>query len=509
MKNKSYSSAKANIAKAKKIATSIALLSVAYCGNAFGAEQKAAVAEPKKEVKRQYEIRDGRTVDCETGNRVWDLGRGWKVSSFGGISYEHPNDARYWFKLSGALRFDETIFMGSYRDKQPVPKDVPNEVTGQWGFASGATVRTADLYIDGGVGEDWEYTWTNSFKGNKVKFGDCWIAYSGLLKNNQVFVGRVPGNWFGLDNANSTSWMPFLERSLQTIAFYPGDGLGIMTDFWWDCAGLTLTFAQPDQTDSNLPNNPPLVGEFDQVELTTRPPLNIPGELPEIRDRWRATIRGTFAPIHDVGDVWHFGLSGAWKEVASSVNGINTPEIGFATPPSASARNTAQLLNTGFIRANNARWVNAEIARQYGPLILEGEYTEVYVHRVGSNFGTLRFHGWNLQGRYLLTGETHEYDVRDGSFGTVKPNCPYGAFEVAARYDFLNLNNKNVFGGTEHDVTVGLNWYVNGNIRLSANYIRASIYPNPAFALQRGAVPGAAYKRNLDILAMRCQIRFK
>lgn len=535
MKNKTHTNqASTNNAKArslitKKVVTSIAMLGVAFYGNTAVAvdasnqnpaqlEQKSEVTpkkdSTKKQAKPRYETRDGCLTDCDTDNRVWDLGRGWKVSSFGGLSYEHPNDSRYWFKVSGVLRFDETLFMGSYRDKAPVIKQVPDEAPGRWSFANGAKIRTADLYIDGGVGENWEYTWTNGFTGNRVKFGDCWIAYSGFLENNQVFVGRVPGNWFGLDNANSTSWMPFLERGLATNAFYPGDGLGLMTDFWWDCAGLTFTFAQPEPFDSNIQNNPPNAFESGEptlagVSLPSRAPRPVPGELPEVRDRWRVTARGTFAPVHEMGNVWHFGLSGAWKEVVSEVNGVAVQQVSFATTPSANARNTAALVNTGYIRANNVRWFNAEIARQCGPLILEAEYTEVYVHRVASNFGTLRFHGWNVQGRYLLTGEAHEYDVRDGSFGSVKPNCPWGALEVAARFDFVNLNNKNIFGGAEHNVTVGLNWYVNGNVRLSANYIRANIIPSSRFALLPGASPDASYRRHLDIIGMRCQIRFK
>lgn len=454
----------------KKFASGLAVVSIAFSGNAFASysSQKQEMHTTKIQATNKHKANP---IAHSTNGKAWELGKGWKISSFGGLTYEHPNDARYWFKASGTLRLDETFFMGSYRDKQN-------------NFPSGAYVRTADIYFDGGLGQDWEYTMALEFRGSFVSFGDVWLAYSGFCDNNQVFVGRVPGNWFGLDNANSSSWNPFLERSIQTLAFYPGDGLGVMTDFWWENGAITLSAFQPNQTGDHTNSN------FYRTFANRN--------LPEVRDRWTTVARGTFAPVHDEGYVWHFGISAAWRETVSAVNGVPVNTVRFATLPSARARHTSALLDTGPIRANNTRWLNVEMAHECGPVLLEGEYTEVFVHRLNDDLGMLRFHGWNVQGRYLLTGESHEYDVRDGQFGSVKPRADFGAIEMAVRYDYLNLNDKTIRGGTEHNVTLGLNWFVNGNVRLSANYIRAGIHPL-----------NDALKRNLDIVGMRVQVRFK
>jgi len=478
----------------------MAIFGIAASGNAFGQaidHQKGMVSREKVVVERQTK-------------QFMDLGKGWVLSSSGGLSYLNPNDDSYWFKLSGVIRLDETLFMGSHRDKQPIyGRGIAFYPT----IPSSANLRQAELYMDGGVGEGWEYTLGLSFKGSNVRFTDTWLSYSGFLENNQVFVGRVPGNWFGLENSNSTSWNPFLERSLAASAFYPGDGLGVMTDFWWDTGAITIAAMQPDQKPAS---------DGSQSVLSNNGSDVIPG----IRDRWRGTVRATVAPLHEAGDVWHFGISGAVRELNSTVadasasqfnqaNLANSPGVAFIVGPDAVGRNTDSLLNTtrgnlaladangnqlpSPIRANNVRMFNLEAARQYGPFMLEGEYTNVYVHRIGSpTFGTLRFDGWNIQTRYMLTGEHHEYDVRDGNFGSVKINNPYGAVELAARYDYINLNNKDVRGGSEHNVTLGLNWFINQQVRLSANYIRASIHPYLD-----------APRRDLDIIGLRCQIRFK
>jgi phosphate-selective porin OprO/OprP len=428
----------------------------------------------------------------ENKGQGFDLGKGWLLNSTGGLSYINENCADYWFKLSGLLRFDEALFMGSYRDKGN-------------NYPSGGHIRTADLYFEGGLAQDWTYNISLALNSsNRSMFGDTWISYAGFAENNQVYFGRVPGNWFGLDNANSGTWNPFLERSLVATTFYPGDGIGFMTDFWSDSAGITFTAMKSDQNSSN--------------------------EVPRVRDRWKGTVRATVAPVHEEGDVWHFGVSGAYRKLQDAVpTATNNAGAGFSASPGVKIRNTTAMnsvvsTTTGNpinfingngstlpIQANNIRMFNIDAARQMGAFMLEGEYTTAFVNRKGTqkfrqangnvvdvSQGNLQFSGWNIQTRYMLTGEYHEYDVRDGQFGSVKPRSEYGAVEAAARYDFVDLNDKNVRGGSQHDVTLGLNWFLNQNVRLSMNYIRASIHPANDQA-----------HRNLDIVGLRAQIRFK
>lgn len=471
----------------KKFASGLVMLStiVFMCNNVLAASTVApqknveAAKKPVPTIGQKARHKDPRPTpqhifQLRKEKDGWRIGEGWLLTSTGGLSYINPNNADYWFKLSGVLRIDETIFMG-------------DTTTNKNDFPSGALLRTADLYLDGGIGRDWEYTISLEFArraSTQFGIGDTHIAYSGFMDNNQVFVGRVPGNWFGLDNSNSTSWMAFLYRSMPSLAFYPGDGLGLMTDFWSDWGAVTLTAMQPDQ------------GDFDDI-------------VPTKRDRWHGTIRATVAPVHEEGDVWHFGVSGAYRELVSSEETEIPVGAQFRAFPSARARNTPYLLDTTTgnqtpgsiglpIQANNLRLFNVEAARQYGPFMLEGEYTNAYVHTVNNPYGSLSFSGWMVQSRYLLTGESHAYDVRDGQFGSVTPNHTWGALEVAARYDFLNLNDKFVRGGTEHDVTVGFNWFINQQLRLSANYIHASIHP-----------ANDKPRRDVDIIGMRAQVRFK
>ncbi|MEQ1785070.1 MAG: porin, partial [Hyphomonadaceae bacterium] len=80
----------------------------------------------------------------------------------------------------------------------------------------------------------------------------------------------------------------------------------------------------------------------------------------------------------------------------------------------------------------------------------------------------------------VITGERQRYSLGAGTFGEVRPDGDnwFGAWEVAARYSTLDLTDGGVNGGEEKNLTVGVNWYVNRNVRVSANYVDAKATPN-------------------------------
>lgn len=390
-------------------------------------------------------------------------GAGWQLKSQGGLKYIHPKDDSYWFALNGVMRLDETLFSGSHRDRQ-------ND------FPSGGNVRKIEIDVEGGIGKYWVYTVGVDFgiNGTRTAMSDSWLGYEGFADNIGVYVGRHSANWFGLENATSTSWYPFLERGAVANAFYPGDGIGVLADIWWENAGLTFVAIQPD-------HGPRIVANKRSGN-----------------DRWLGQTRLTFAPIHTLGNVWHFGVSLSSRHNDARLDTINVNDFAYSTRPAARARNTQQLVNTGTIVANHAHAVNFEAARQWGPLLVQAEYTSLFVHRKHNTMSNVRFDGWNVMAQYMLTGEILHYDVRDGNFSKIDIQSPYGAVELAARYDGIHLNDRDLHGGSQQNGTVGVNWYLNDNIRLSANYVHALLHP-------AGALP----KRKLDIIAARVQVKFK
>ena len=71
-----------------------------------------------------------------------------------------------------------------------------------------------------------------------------------------------------------------------------------------------------------------------------------------------------------------------------------------------------------------------------------------------------------------------------------------GAWEVAVRGSWIDLNDDDIRGGELTDVTLGVNWYMNAYAKMQFNYIHA-FQRSPAFG-----------SSNADVYAMRASLDF-
>jgi len=93
-----------------------------------------------------------------------------------------------------------------------------------------------------------------------------------------------------------------------------------------------------------------------------------------------------------------------------------------------------------------------------------------------------QFWGFYLFGSYFLTGEHRNYGTRAGTFFPLQPKHNFhprkgrwGAWELAVRFSYVDLNDKDIRGGKEANFTAGLNWYLTRKTRFMLNYIRAIV----------------------------------
>jgi len=113
-----------------------------------------------------------------------------------------------------------------------------------------------------------------------------------------------------------------------------------------------------------------------------------------------------------------------------------------------------------------------------GPFSLQGEYIHSAVD--SEQAGDPDFSGFYAYASYFLTGEHRPYKNTAGKFSRVKPKKNFGAggpgaWELAARYSHLDLNDEDIEGGELDDITVGLNWYLNPNTRIMWNYVHTDL----------------------------------
>ena len=105
--------------------------------------------------------------------------------------------------------------------------------------------------------------------------------------------------------------------------------------------------------------------------------------------------------------------------------------------------------------------------------------------RLAPNVDSLFYQGGYVQLLYFLTGESDNYSLEKMAFDRVKPfenffwvrgadccnYCSRGAWQVGARYNYLDLNDQGINGGQLHNGTLGLNWFWNPNTKVQFNYI--------------------------------------
>jgi phosphate-selective porin OprO and OprP len=92
--------------------------------------------------------------------------------------------------------------------------------------------------------------------------------------------------------------------------------------------------------------------------------------------------------------------------------------------------------------------------------------------------GTLFYQGGYVEILYFFTGEHRDYDRKNAVFTRVVPLRNFniwdgengcGAWQVGFRYTYLDLQNQGVNGATLNDFVLGLNWFLNPNMKVQWN----------------------------------------
>ncbi len=120
--------------------------------------------------------------------------------------------------------------------------------------------------------------------------------------------------------------------------------------------------------------------------------------------------------------------------------------------------------------------ISGEAGASFGPVSLQGHF----ITRINDApaLGDPNFWGASAEAAWVLTGERQRYSRSSATFGEVRPRSRFGALEVAARYSRLDLTDELVAGGVQDSITLGVNWYLTRNVKLSGNWVRAKADPN-------------------------------
>lgn len=381
-------------------------------------------------------------------------------------------------------------------------------------LSDGAYFRRARLGVEGVLNRDFGYRFVGEFAGSgtegPARINDAWVSYTGWAPFTfQAGAYSPPAN---MDDGTSPEDTLFAERaSSAELSRTLGGADGrlavtakVATSRWMGALSLTGRTVNDAEVFDSQAAAVARVGHL----LFTSDDYNV-----------------------------HVGASGTWvfspADQGSSATGARhglrlreRPEIRV---------DSTRLIDTGTIDADHAYNAGLEFGAQYRNVYLQAEHFWFGIDRRGSPaLSDPRFHGYYVQGSWVLTGEPRRYNMASGAFQSPRPYSPFtgsggtGAFELALRYSRTDLNfheglsgaappADGVRGGDQATWSLGLNWYPNTNLRFMIDYMHVSVHrlnpAGPGNLTPFGAVPltppiGVEIGQDFNVFSARSQFAF-
>jgi phosphate-selective porin OprO/OprP len=363
-------------------------------------------------------------------------------------------------------------------------------------------LRRARPILSGTVFRDFDFLFVPEFGGGTPgasssattpSIYDAYVNYR-YSPEFQIQAGKFKAP-VGLEYLQSDNYTFFNERSIVTD-LVPGRDLGF--ELHGDIAGGVLSYAAGIFNGVGDARNTTSIGFQDNREFDGRLFIQ-PFRLTSLK------------PLQNLG----FGVGGSWGD-ASITNTLGLPNTTGGSQPGYFTDGQQQFFAyyTNVV-ASHTHWrLSPQASYYYGPFGLIGEYviSDQEVRRGGQS-ADLQNTAWEIAGGWVLTGE-------DTTFNGVTPKHPFdprngqwGALQVVGRYADLDIDNAafpifaNPASASEaRSWAVGLNWYLNQNIRVNASYSHTSFTGGAGGS--PSTAPGSVSSHPEEVVFTRVQLSF-
>jgi phosphate-selective porin OprO/OprP len=364
------------------------------------------------------------------------------------------SDGKFKMKVRGRLQTDYNA----------IDQDEP--ITGEKDV-NAVELRRARLGVEGVVYYNWIYKFEIDFAGDESEVKDAYVAYADWgpesWETSEILVGnfKVPNS---LEELTSSRFITFMERAAFTDAFFLdrqiGAGVNVGSEHW------------------------SLRGGWFGAESGTQESF--------FQDSTAAAIRGTLAPINNDTMVTHFGASYRHRNAGTSRD-TDFAELFEYRARGADLHLADRFIDTPLIGEDDNMFV-LEGALVWKSLSVQGEYAQLEVDIPPSVANVSpTYDGYYVDASWYITGEMRNYEGDVGEFGRTKVKNPvfrgsggWGAWQLAGRYDVLDLSDKAAaitnFGvvtctecGEQKTWIVALNWLLTDYTALKFQYSESEI----------------------------------
>jgi phosphate-selective porin OprO and OprP len=368
------------------------------------------------------------------------------------------SDGDFELKVGGRIQVD-----ASYQD--------PDSIGTEQG-TDGTEIRRGRIEMKGRLYKVIPWAFEVDFANNDVSFKDVWLGYEGLdwLK---TYAGQNKQP-YSLAVEMSSNDIPFMERAVDNALIIPfidrtvGLRMESFGDDWFWAASISGESVSP----------------------------TVDGG-----EGWGLASRFVYTPIHDDRTILHLGGRAAYRMPNDENKSIRMRD-------ETTNMSNLNIVDTGNIaNIDNIVLVGPEASFVYGPFSITGEFNHAFIDRESA--ADLDFDSWHAEATWSITGESRAkaYRIDSGEFKRLIPEHPFnfsngqwGAWELATRIAYIDLNDGDILGGRETAFTAALNWYLFNNVRLMWDY--SHILDTDGSNAARIDADG------MDIYQMRAQVTF-
>lgn len=344
---------------------------------------------------------------------------------------------RLWFDIR--VQTDGAVFWGA--------PDYANKI------GNGVSIRRARFAVKGEFSNNWYGELDMDLADGVVELKDAYMRYDGI-ENMQLQVGNFKEN-FSISRNTTSRYLQFIERPMA-VAFAPSRHIGLQAKYevpmFWAAAGMFFQPVDGAETRTNVEDNNKDLGKSTGYSFTGKVVLR---------------------PLYEMREAsLHVGLALSYRTPKADLAPKRYGTVRLSSR-NATSINRKKYLNTGYIPDVNFELMyTAELAGHYKALRWEAAYLrdDVHINEHVTDSPTKRFWGLYAQAGVLLFGGRQNYDAGGAKYTRITPGRSWGDLELCLRYDRLDLDSEDIHGGAANGWTVGLNYWVNSNIKMMLNY---------------------------------------
>ncbi len=268
-------------------------------------------------------------------------------------------------------------------------------------------------------------------EGGDVELGSAYIRYT-RWDVADITLGKMKEP-LGLERNTRSAKLQTIEGSMMSTAFTPGKNWGLRLNSANKHRTWALALAVEDDEDD----------DYDEDDPTA------------------ITGRYTLSPINNNAQTLQLGLSASWRDWNKNT---------FQIRDRAEVNSADRVVRSAEFLADTQTLLGLEGLWRYKSLQLQAEYMATRVEEAeGPDWD---YDGYYVTASYLLTGEQREF--KKGKFRRLKPLANSGAWELVARYSYLDVRDHSL-GSKASVTTLGVNYYYKRHTKVMLAYLHPDI----------------------------------